>query len=62
MYDISNICNVYIHLYIYIIYIYRYVIQGFKETFFITSVTFRILRIFNGLLQIKSVKKYILAE
>ena len=38
---------------------YITIIQG---DIFLKSVIFRILRIFNGLLQTKSVKKYILTE
>ena len=39
-----------------------YIVYIFKETFFKKTVIFRILRIFNRLLQTKSVKKYILTE
>ena len=42
--------------------IYIYIYKLFKETFFLKSVIFPILQIFNGLLQTKSVKKYILTE
>ena len=37
-------------------------INNSRRHFFIKSVIFRISRIFNGLLQTKSVKKYILTE
>ena len=37
-------------------------INNSRRHFFFKSVKFRILRIFNGLLQTKSVKKYILTE
>ena len=62
---------IYIFIFIYILYIYIlyniylyiyiniYIIQ--RDIFF-KSVIFQILRIFNGLLQTKSVKKYILSE
>ena len=49
--------NIYMYIYIYI---YIYIIQG--DIFFVKSVIFEILRIFNGLLPRKSVKKYILTE
>ena len=63
---LDTIYIIYIHIYIYKIYIYIYIyiykLKLFKETFFKKSVIFRILRIFNELLQTKSVKKYILTE
>ena len=62
-------------MYIYI-YIYIYIYTNFecllfkcqiyknnsRRKSFIKSVIFRILQIFNGLLQAKSIKKYILTE
>ena len=58
---------VYVHVYIFILTLSAFcinvkfilIIQG---DIFFKSVIFRILRIFNGLLQTKSVKKYILTE
>ena len=57
----------YIYIYIYnnfeILFLKRQIyINNSRIHLFIKSVIFRILRILNGLLQIKSVEKYILTE
>ena len=56
-------CHIYIiDISIYKLYIYIYIYIYIKDHFSIKSVIFPILRIFNGLLQTKRVKKYIITE